>query len=232
MAEDVFGELGEWWLHNHASSKDLPMDKAFRASLSYLGIMKDGEHVLSKRILKEWYPDSDETYMTLGEIDFESSDRVRTELIAAYAVVTPPGIPIAERIEIWGERAEKMRQAQVSIPDWFLVWRGTIFTRHPHLDLVEYLTKTDVDGMDQNDLALSLSKTLKGLASLSLEPLGFPYRLRTDNFNVFFCGMGFDVGESTGVSPEKLLVNYEQQILPHLPPKFVLKYKQLKQANL
>lgn len=227
MGENIFFDLAEWWLSEHASRKELPFEKAFQTALTFLGIKENGEVVISKRVLQDWYADSEETYTSVVAIDLGDEVRVRTVMIAAYAIVTPPGIPIEERINIWKTRTEKLINAGVTVPEWYLTWKGTIYTQYPHLDLVEYIKRKDLVISEVKELAESLSTTLRGLASLSLQPLGLPYRLRTDSFRVYFCGMGFDVGESTDIPASELLMKYEDMILPYLSEIFIKLYKQI-----
>lgn len=229
MSENIFEELAEWW--NLSRNRDTPYEKALLASLLELGIMNKGETLISKRVIQEWEQDSEETYNSIVGFDFESKDRTRSVMVAGYAIVTPPGIPIEERAQIWRKRAENLSNNGVKIPTWYLVWKGTIYTFYPHFNIVEYTNNFKLEDLEISQIAQGLREIFKGLSKLSLIPLGLPYSLRTDSLSIYYCGMGFDIGESSGASSNDLIKTYEEDLLPHLPDSIKQAYNHISRTT-
>jgi len=170
MSDDIFGDLAEWWLHeSHSREKDLPAEEVLVAALQALGIMREDELILSRRVISDWHPKTEETYESIVAIDFENVCGARTEMVVAYAIVTLPGMPIEERMRVWVERAKRLAGAGINVPIWHLAWRGTIYARYPPHNLVDYLRDYGLDDVDSTRLAESLLRTLGGLAIFPLQ---------------------------------------------------------------
>lgn len=227
MANDIFGELVDWWKENNGQVKHISFDQALLNSLISVGVMLPSESIANREVILDWHQDSEETYESIVSIDIENQERVRTVLIAGYAVVTPPGIPIEEVAEIWRKRGNKLSSKGVNLPKWFLVWRGTIYVYYPPYNLTEYLNDFKLDNIENLELAQSLRKTLKALADLSIQPLGLTHSLRTNGLEVYFCGMGFNVGESIAETSDKLLEKFEKDVLRSLPESFRASYSDI-----
>jgi len=46
------------------------------------------------------------------------------------------------------------------------------------------------------------------------------HSLRTNSLQVYYCGLGFNIGGSTSESPGKLIDSYEKEIMPLFPEYF------------
>lgn len=227
MSLEIFDELADWWISKHTLAKNPAIETAIVSALLELGIIGEDETILSRRIVQDWQ-ESEDVYSAVVAVDTEGPSHVRTVLLAAYAVITPPPLPIDERIAIWQKRIEKLGEVGVTIPHWFLIWKGTIYTDYPPHNLFQYLEENTLTNDETNLMASSLAKTLVGLAKLKLNPLALSHSLRTDSLQVFYCGMGFDAGDSGSVSSDQLLKDYESELFAQLPESFVMDYKKEK----
>ncbi len=227
MTNNAVEDFGNWWIAEKVSSKNLDISKASNAALRELGVLFPDEVIVSERTLEDWHQDSEETYNSVFALDIENQERVRSVIISAYAIVTPPGIPINDRLIIWQERANRLVQAGVSTPKWLLIWKGTIYVNLPPHKLSDYLSDSRLTDDEIGELAKSLKQLLFRLSALSLNPLGLFYHLRTDGFLVYYCGMGFDVGEPDEIQDANKLREYELQVLPYLTDAFQKKYYEI-----
>lgn len=217
MANNIFGEFVEWWIESNYRNKDLSEDSSFHASLVELGLIKSNWKIVKKNIIEDWYRDSEEFYTSIGSIDVEFDGDIQTKLLAAFAVVTPPvGISIEERIEIWRDRVDKISDVGVITPNWVLDWKGTIFLELPPHNLFEFFSDFTPSTVVKENLLTSLWNNLRALASLGLLPLDLVSNLRTDGLDVYYCGMGFDLGDTTNTQFEELIDEYENMIFPKL----------------
>ncbi len=228
MKNNAVDDLGNWWIAEKASSKDLDVSKANNAALRELGVLFLDEVIVSERILADWHQDSEDTYNSVFALDIENQERIRSVIISAYAIVTPPGISINDRLIIWQERADMLARGGVLIPKWLLTWRGTIYINLPPHKLSDYVKEHQMTDNEIGELAVNLKQLFINLSTLSLNPLGLFHHLRTDSFSVYYCGMGFDVGEPDENKNVNKLSQYEQQVLPYLPDRFQKKYYEIK----
>lgn len=230
MSENIFDEFVDWWNTTNKRS-NVDYDKALRAALSSIGVLNANEKIIDREVVTDWQRASDEIYESIVTLNIEGVTTTRTVMVAGYAVVTPPGISIEDRIDLWRKRYELLKLSGVNMPDWYLVWRGTIYVNVPTHKLGEYLRKYRIDPFEQYSLAENLYFLLNNLSKLSILPLGLYSSLRTDSFKVYYSGLGFDVGEPTTISPIELLERYELEVLPSFPDDFRKYYLDAKSKN-
>ena len=225
---NLFDEIIDWWCSENSLHKTSSLNETkIVDALKSLGIQKENETLISKEIITDWYQNSEDTYLTIGKIALESQSTIRTLNIAGYAVVTPPGISLEDRIEIWESRSKELRGAGINIPEWYLVWNNTIYTYYPHLSLIDFLSK-DLNDYILVDFAKELKDILVKLISLNIAPLNLPYAFRTNSLQVFYCGMGFDIGNILDSDSVPFLGDFEKELLPHFSDKFQEIYSNIK----
>lgn len=234
MAADLVEDIIEWWQSEYGKKRGITHKKPLEI-LTYafqeLGIIHQDEVILSSHITKDWIQESEETFVSLVESDVKCDGHVRTTSTIAFAIVTPPGIPIENRVDEWQARADRLRNCGVNVPTWYLIWHGTIYAYWPHHSLSKYL-EYDLPNEDLHELAESLMVNFNGLGALALRPLGLLPSLRTNGYEVFYCGeLGFNTGISSRRKPEPMIKEYEREVLPYLPEKFRKVYYEIRRAE-
>ena len=100
MAADLVEDIIEWWQSEYGKKRGITHKKPLEI-LTYafqeLGIIHQDEVILSSHITKDWIQESEETFVSLVESDVKCDGHVRTTSTIAFAIVTPPGIPIENR---------------------------------------------------------------------------------------------------------------------------------------
>lgn len=232
MPDDLFQELVEWY--NDQNQAELPLDQlnSLEVSLRSLGLVAKLEAIVDASVQSSWFQDSVETYSSTGVINIEDQHKVRSETIAAYALISPPPIDLESRAREWLARRNKMEKVGIPVPKWHLIWKATIFASYPPFSFDEFISSNELDQEEIDDFGRDLNGIIGGMAQLGVKPLNLMNNIRTNGLNLFYCGMGFDIGTpSTVVDQQQNQFLLEASILDQLPQSIIDSYRRYSNRN-